>query len=72
MFQEFIVPELIDYMTVNAYSVYHLDGPDELKHLDALLEIGDLKAIQWTPGAGHEPTSHDRWMPHFNRIQKAG
>ncbi len=72
MFREFIVPELVDYMTVNEYSIYHWDGPDELKHLDALLELDQLKAIQWTPGAGNEPTSHDRWMPYFERIQDAG
>lgn len=72
LFREFIVPELVDYMTVNEYSIYHWDGPDELKHLDALLELNQLKAIQWTPGAGNEPTSHDRWLPYFKRIQDAG
>ncbi|MBM4042915.1 MAG: hypothetical protein FJ290_30870 [Planctomycetes bacterium] len=72
MFREFIVPELEGYMSVNEYSVYHWDGPDAVKHLDALLELPALKAIQWTPGAGQPRTSSPRWLPHLKRIQAAG
>jgi hypothetical protein len=72
MLREFSVPELEGYMGVNEYSVYHWDGPDAVKHLDALLELPALKAIQWTPGAGQPRTSSPRWLPHLKRIQAAG
>ncbi len=29
------------------YSPFHLDGPGALKHLDALLELDELDAVQW-------------------------
>jgi hypothetical protein len=72
MFREFIIPELETYMTVNEYSVYHWDGPDALKHLDALLELPELKAIQWTPGEGQPLTGSECWLPYYKRIQAAG
>jgi hypothetical protein len=72
MFRDFIVPELQGYLKVNAYSVYHWDGPDALKHLDALLQMDDLRAIQWTAGAGQQPAASPRWMPYYQRIQETG
>ena len=72
MFREFIVPEIESYLKVNEYGVYHWDGPDALKHLDALLELTSLKAIQYTPGEGQPRTSSPRWMPYYKRIQAAG
>ena len=72
MFREFFLPEIEAYLDVNEYGVYHLDGPDELKHLDALLSLPRLKAIQWTQGAGQAPKSNPRWIPYYRRIQEAG
>ncbi len=72
MFRRFIVPELQGYLKVNTYSVYHWDGPDALKHLGALLELDDLRAIQWTAGAGQEPAASPRWIPYYRRVQAAG
>jgi hypothetical protein len=72
LFREFSIPEVEAYLRVNEYSVYHWDGPDAVKHLDALLELKSLKAIQWTPGDGQAPTSSPRWLPNYKRIQAAG
>ncbi|MBZ0303809.1 MAG: hypothetical protein K8J31_28975 [Anaerolineae bacterium] len=33
-------------------AIFHLDGPDAARHIDALLELDALHAIQYTPGAG--------------------
>jgi hypothetical protein len=35
------------------YSLFHLDGPGALKHLDSLLELDALDGIQWVSGAEH-------------------
>lgn len=51
-------------------SLYHLDGPNALQHLNSLLGIAELNAIQWVPGAGHGRPSD--WIPLYQRIQAAG
>ena len=45
------------------YTLYHLDGPDAIKHLDALMEIEELDALQWTPGAGKPDGGDELWYP---------
>jgi hypothetical protein len=72
MFSRFTLPELQRYLAWNEYATYHWDGPDAIKHLDAVLTLEGIKAIQWTPGAGQERTSSHRWLPHYKRIQAAG
>ncbi len=72
MFRAFIVPELHRYLESNTWSVYHWDGADALKHADALLEMDEIKAIQWTPGEGSPPTFSPEWLPYYHRIQAAG
>jgi len=72
MFAQFTLPELARYLQWNEYATYHWDGPDAVKHLDALLAIEGIKAIQWTPGAGQERTSSPRWLPLYKRVQAAG
>lgn len=51
-------------------SLYHLDGPGALQHLDSLLSIKSLNAIQWTFGAGNGVASD--WLDIYQRCQKAG
>ena len=72
MFAEFVLPNLI-YQTENmAHSVYHWDGPGELHHLDHLLSIERLNAIQWVPGDSNGSCLDEKWFEYFMRIQKAG
>ena len=47
-----------------------MDGKGSLKHLDALLEIEKLNAIQWVYGAGHGRASD--WIPVYQKVQAAG
>ena len=72
MFREFVQPYLREQCRRLDYSVYHLDGPDAVVHLEALLEIEELKAIQWTPGAGHAGVGDRTWWPLFHRIIDGG
>lgn len=52
MYEELVVGELLEELDFLDASIYHLDGPDALKHLDRLLAIDKLKGIQWVYGAG--------------------
>ena len=70
MFDEFFLPGLTEECRALEASVYHLDGPDALRHLDSLLGIRELNAIQWVYGAGHGRSSD--WLPVYKRCQAAG
>jgi hypothetical protein len=54
------------------YSLYHLDGTQAMHHLDALLEIESLDAIEWTPQAGLPGGGSPRWYDFYRAIRKGG
>ena len=71
-FKEFVMPE-VEYLHEQIkFMCWHLDGPDEIRHLDALLASPHIKAIQWLPGAGQPPESDPQWRPIIERILGAG
>ncbi|MGI6543804.1 MAG: hypothetical protein ACOX44_12230 [Limnochordia bacterium] len=70
MFNEFFLPGITTECERMEASIYHLDGPNALQHLDALLQIPTLNAIQWVWGAGHGRAGD--WIPIFQRCQAAG
>ena len=69
MFEEFFLQGLIEECERLDRTIYHLDGPNALKHLDMLLKIKKINAIQWVCGTGNEGFS--RWIDVYKRIQKA-
>jgi len=71
-FDEFVVPSLIKTMQVLDYSIYHLDGPGQLPHVDRLLSIDGLTGIQWVPGDGNEPNGSEKWFALYQKIQSKG
>ena len=71
-FREFIIPSLRAQCRQLDNSLYHLDGPDSVKHLDALMEIDELKALQWTPGAGKLDGTSRKWYPIYEKVRNAG
>ena len=72
MFDRFVAPALTEQCEWLDYSMYHLDGTHCVCHLDTLLKIGALDAIQWTAQSGIEPVWHERWHPMYRRILDAG
>lgn len=70
MFRRFVLPALREEADFLDNSVFHLDGPDALNHLDDILEIDDIEAIQWKPGAGRKPGW--AWPEVIHKIQGAG
>jgi len=70
MFHEFILPELLAEINYLDRSIFHLDGPRALIHLDDLLAIEKVDAIQWVPGANSGPIA--QWFPILKKIQAAG
>ena len=68
--EELILPDIVTEMRPLERSLFHLDGPQALRHLDLLLELPQLNAIQWVYGDGNGPAS--RWLDVYKRIQQAG
>lgn len=69
-FKEFGYPEIKKACLTLPHTIYHLDGVGNLNHLDQLLDLKELNAIQWVYGAGQPPARE--WMDVYERIYQAG
>ncbi|MFH0796761.1 MAG: hypothetical protein V2A65_06860 [Candidatus Omnitrophota bacterium] len=69
MYRELLLEELLSEINYLDYSIYHLDGVEALQHLDLLLEIPKLNAIQWVSGARFEKAGIEKWLPLYQKIQ---
>ncbi|MGQ9848655.1 MAG: hypothetical protein ACUVSU_01255 [Aggregatilineaceae bacterium] len=72
MFRRFVVPALAEQCAWLDYSLYHLDGTQAIPHLDALLEIEALDAIEWTPQVSLPQGGDSMWYDLYRRILAAG
>lgn len=70
MFDEFVKPELAATCKRLTNPFYHLDGPGQIPHLPSLLEIEELKGVQWIPGDGSPPMSE--WPDIYRTINGGG
>lgn len=71
-FREYALPPLRRQCQQLDYSLFHLDGPDAIRHLEALMEISELDALQWTAGAGQPDGGNERWYPIYDQVRDAG
>lgn len=75
MFDEFVKDDLQSTYDYVDYGIYHLDGKEEIRHLDILLSMDKIKLIQWVPSKLYGDTDNRdpmKWIPLFRRIQAAG
>ena len=70
MFRAFALPYIREDCRALANSIYHLDGVGELPHLDSLLQIPELNAVQWVYGDGQPSARH--WPEVYQKIAAAG
>jgi 5-methyltetrahydrofolate--homocysteine methyltransferase len=49
MFERFVLPSLDKVSTAIGRGIYHLDGPGEIHHLDMILSLKNISAVQWVP-----------------------
>lgn len=68
MFERFVAPHIEKQCKWLDYSIYHLDGPGEIPHLDILLDIPELTGIQWVPGEGNPQCDSPKWFPMYKKI----
>ncbi len=70
MYREILRPGVAIETAHMDRSIYHLDGLQALNHLDAVLELPDVHAVQWGPPPQH--WDWHEWVGVYQRIQKAG
>ena len=70
MFSRFVLPTLQEDARRLTNTIYHLDGMGELPHLDQILAIPELNAVQWVYGTG-QPGPY-AWVDVYQKIINAG
>jgi hypothetical protein len=70
-FRDLVLPSLQKQCEQLNCSLYHLDGPGAVRHVDALMEIKDLRALQWSPGAGQPDGGSEKWYPIYEKVRSA-
>ena len=71
-YRRFVQPFIREQCQKIDYTLYHLDGVGAMHHLDALLEIKELNAVQWTPGVGEPQGGSSKWYDLYRKILAGG
>jgi len=72
-YRKFVMPTMEFLTGIYDYSQYHLDGPDALRHVDAIVELPRLGQVQWSYGAGNPDALWEGWYePLYDKVIKAG
>lgn len=69
-FERLFLPDIARQSATLNRCLFHVDGPGAVKHLDALLSVPSIQAIQYVPGGG--TPSALPWVGMFRKIQAAG
>jgi hypothetical protein len=69
-FNRYVMPYLERATQWLDYSLYHLDGMAQLRHLDSLASLPGLNGIQVNPEPGRESPLH--WLDELRGIRKRG
>lgn len=73
MFRDFIQEPLRQQAKQLDYVLYHLDGPDAIRHVDALMEIDEIDALQWTSGDHGPDGTQVEWEEAiYDKVIRAG
>lgn len=71
-FREFIQEPLRQQAKKADQVLYHLDGAEAIRHLDALMEIDEIDALQWTSGDIKPDGTFEQWDEIYDKVIAAG
>lgn len=71
IFKEYELPILKKEVKLMTHNIFHLDGKDVARHIDDILMIDEIQAIQWVQGVGNDRAIM-QWVPFIKKIQAAG
>ncbi len=70
-FEEFILPIIKNEVKSMTHNIFHLDGKGVANHVDYILAMPEINAIQWVQGVGDDLPIM-QWVPFIKKIQAAG
>ena len=70
-FDEFVLPSLKYQCGRIGNTMFHLDGPECIVHIDSLMGIEKLGALQWTPGSRNPGAGSEQWYPLYKKVMDA-
>jgi hypothetical protein len=70
-FEEFVLPVIKKEVKPMTHNIFHVDGKGVANHIDKILEIPEIGAIQWVQGMGVDKPIM-QWVPLIKKIQAAG
>jgi hypothetical protein len=68
LFEEFCLPVLQREVKTMTHNIFHVDGKGVARHLDMILSVPEVHAIQWVQGVGDDQPIM-QWVPLIKRIQ---
>lgn len=71
-FDEVLLPTIAAQCERLDRTIYHLDGVGQIKHLDSLLSLKRLNAVQWIYGDGKPEADAPEWIELYERVLAAG
>jgi hypothetical protein len=69
-FRRYAMPSLLAEVQHTTHNIFHVDGKGVARHLDAILELPNVQALQWVQGMGTDIPIL-QWVPLIRRIQAA-
>jgi hypothetical protein len=72
MFKRFVLPELTAAAASFDYALYHLDGTCQMRFLDQIAAVPNIRGIQWNPEPGENRIEDPRWIESFRAIRQRG
>jgi hypothetical protein len=70
-FEEFVLPWIIKEIKPMTHNIFHVDGKGVANHIDMILELPQINAIQWVQGVGDDLPIM-QWVSLIKKIQNAG
>lgn len=71
LFDEYCLPILQKEVKPMDTNIFHLDGKGVANHIDSILTVPEIDAIQWVQGVGDD-YSVIQWIPFIKKLQESG
>ena len=72
MFRDFVAEPLRELCRYCDFTLLHVDGIEALRHVDAILEIEELDAVEWTPCVNKPRGGEPVWYDLYKKILASG
>jgi hypothetical protein len=71
LFKQYCLPILLQEVKIMTHNIFHLDGKGVARHIDLILDVPEINAIQWTHGVGADQPIM-QWITFIKKLQRSG